>query len=65
MKTEAFLSDMLNWSYDEIVSPQEFLDLCANHREQIDDVEFLLPGVGPYPFGSFAVGYVSRHFKRK
>lgn len=57
MKSEKYLSDLLAWEFDVILSPEEFLQLCASNRNRIKDVRFLLPRVGPGRFGSFAVEY--------
>lgn len=57
MKSEQYLSDLLAWEFDEILSPEEFLQLCAANRERIKNVRFLFPRVGPGRFGSFAVEY--------
>jgi hypothetical protein len=57
MKSKEYLSDLLAWEFDEILSPEEFLQLCAANRDRIKDVRFLFPRVGPGRFGSFAVEY--------
>jgi hypothetical protein len=65
MKPDEYISELLDWNYDEIVSPREFLQICANDRQRIRNVKFLLPGVGPGRFGSFAVEYKAPKKVRK